>query len=76
MTMRVIPNSPAAGGAGDGGGQQAQCQEFVHAGAGAGGYSEDLCFMTTRAPVSTIYLDDSLHKSGDKGDVATQIQFI
>ena len=41
MTMRVIPNSPAAGGAGDGGGQQAQCQEFVHAGAGAGGGSED-----------------------------------
>ena len=41
VTMRVIPNSPAAGGAGDGGGQQAQCQEFVHDGAGDGG------FMTT-----------------------------
>ena len=68
MTMRVIPNSPAAGGAGDGGGQQAQCQEFVHAGAGG--------FMTTTAPVSTIYLDDSLHKCGDKGDVGTQLQFI
>ena len=35
VTMRVIPNSPAAGGAGDGGGQQAQCQEFVHAGGGS-----------------------------------------
>ena len=69
MTMRVVLHSPA-GGAGDGGGQQAQCQEFVHAGARTGG------FMTTTAPVSTIYLDDSLHKSGDKGDVATQIQFI
>ena len=72
MTMRVIPNSPAAGGAGDGGGQQAQCQEFVHAGAGAGTGG----FMTTTAPVSTIYLDDSLHKCGDKGDVATHLQFI
>ena len=28
------------------------------------------------APVSTIYLDDSLHKSGDKGDVGTHLQFI
>ena len=28
------------------------------------------------APVSPIYLDDSLHKCGDKGDVATQLQFI
>ena len=42
VTVGVVPNSPA-GGAGDGGGQQAQCQEFVHTGpeAGAGGGSED-----------------------------------
>ena len=33
MAMRVVPNSPA-GRAGDGGSQQGQCQEFVHAGAG------------------------------------------
>ena len=36
VTMRVIPNSPAAGGAGDGGSQQAQYQKFVHAGLGRG----------------------------------------
>ena len=50
MTMRVVPNSPAAcGRAGDGGSQQGQWQEFVHAGAGDGGV------MTTNARVNYLF---------------------